>query len=204
MEQSNAKEKEIKRLNLMLLAAAAISFLIAVWTAISDQMRAGTDDLFLILVCLLLAVLFGISPLMWAKQQGFFSADAVDEAELAAAHVADDHHGGSNKENIVIWGGLLGLTAVEVLLAYIHLHAALMLTILMLLSIVKAALIVAYFMHLKFERLSLILTIVPTLIVLFLLFGIFFPDSRRAHDLRPFKEVQQSTEHESSSTEGEH
>ena len=79
------------------------------------------------------------------------------------------------------------------------------LTILMLLSLVKAALIVAYFMHLKFERLSLVMTIVPTLIVLFLLFGIFFPDSRRAHDLRPAMEVQQqSAEHESSAQEEKH
>jgi len=67
----------------------------------------------------------------------------------------------------------------------------LMLTILMLLSIVKAALIIAYFMHLKFERFTLIMTIVPTLIVLLCLFGIFYPDSRRAHDLRPPMEIQQ-------------
>jgi cytochrome c oxidase subunit IV len=203
MEQSNAKDKEIKRLNLALLAAAGVAFLVAVWTAISDQMRGGTDDLFLILVCLLLAALFAISPLMWAKQNGLFAA-GVDEEEPAPAHDIEEHHGGANRQNIIIWGGLLGLTAIEVFLAYIHLHAALMLTILMLLSIVKAALIVAYFMHLKFERLSLVMTIVPTLIVLFLLFGIFFPDSRRAHDLRPAMEVQQQpAEHESSADEEE-
>ena len=203
MEQSNDREKEIKRMNLVLLALAGLAFLVAVWTAVSNQLKGGTDDLFLILVCLLLALLFAINPLIYAKQNGLFSAGA-DEEEPAPAHEIEEHHGGGNRENVVIWGGLLGLTAVEVVLAYIHLHAALMLTILMLLSIVKAALIVAYFMHLKFERFSLVMTIVPTLIVLFLLFGIFFPDSRRAHDLRPAMEVQQQpADNESSAGEEE-
>ena len=39
-----------------------------------------------------------------------------------------------------------------------------MLTALLGLSVVKAALIIAYFMHLKFERLSLFLTLFPMLI----------------------------------------
>lgn len=203
MGQSNAKDNEIKRLNLVLLGAAGIAFLVAVWTAVSNHMRGGTDDLFFILVCLLLAGLFAINPLMWAKQNGMFAATAEDD-EPMPAHEIEDHHGGGNRENIIIWGGLLALTAVEVVLAYIHLNPALMLVILMLLSVVKAALIVAYFMHLKFERFSLVMTIVPTLIVLFLLFGIFFPDSNRARNLRPAMEVQeQPAEHDSSADEGE-
>ena len=57
------------------------------------------------------------------------------------------------------------------------------------LSIIKAALIVAYFMHLKFERLSLILTIVPMLVVCICLLFVFFPDSFRSAGLRyKFKE----------------
>ena len=58
------------------------------------------------------------------------------------------------------------------------------------LSIIKAALIVAYFMHLKFERLSLILTIIPMLVVCILLLFVFFPDSFRSAGLRyQFKEA---------------
>ena len=63
-------------------------------------------------------------------------------------------------------------------------------------SIIKAALIVAYFMHLKFERLSLILTIVPTLVVLLCLFAILFPDGFRLRTMRPAEPVQQQVEHE--------
>jgi cytochrome c oxidase subunit 4 len=124
---------------------------------------------------------------------------AAEIAHEAGAHDAAHAHVDTNKENIIIWGSLLGLTAVEVFLAYIHINQVMMLIILMLLSIVKAALIVAYFMHLKFERLSLVLTIVPTLIILFCLFAIFFPDSNRAHRLRPPEPAQQ-VEH---SAEGE-
>jgi cytochrome c oxidase subunit IV len=59
-----------------------------------------------------------------------------------------------------------------------------MLTILIGLSIVKAALIVAYFMHLRFERLSLVLTLVPMLVVCICLLLVFFPDSFRSSNLR--------------------
>jgi len=39
-------------------------------------------------------------------------------------------------------------------------------------------------MHLKFERLSLILTIVPMLVVCIILLFVFFPDSFRSLGLR--------------------
>jgi cytochrome c oxidase subunit 4 len=65
-----------------------------------------------------------------------------------------------------------------------------MLTILLGLSIIKAALIVAYFMHLKFERLSLVLTIVPMLVICICLLLVFFPDSFRSTEMRyKFKET---------------
>src|SRR3989442_88118 len=75
-------------------------------------------------------------------------------------------------------------TAVEVFLGYIHLPVAYMLVILMGASIIKAALIVAYFMHLRFERINLILTIVPALVICICLLLVFFPDSFRSKNLR--------------------
>lgn len=181
------KQKEIKILNMVLLGLAGLSFLVALVTVFNDGLRAGTDDLFLILTSLLLALLFAVPPLIWAKSSGMLDEIfKIDDEPEAAAHVHEEEHahGGTNRENIVIWGGLLVLTAVEVFLAYIHIQPILMLVILMLLSIVKAAMIVAYFMHLKFERMSLVLTIVPTLIILFCLFAILFPDGNRLRKLR--------------------
>jgi cytochrome c oxidase subunit 4 len=94
------------------------------------------------------------------------------------AHV-EEHFAGSNKLFISIWGWLVALTLVEIFLAYKPMPIHLMLLVLLGLSIIKAALIVAYFMHLKFERLSLILTIVPMLVVCILLLFVFLPDSFR-------------------------
>ena len=58
------------------------------------------------------------------------------------------------------------------------------LTILMGLSVVKAGLIVAYFMHLRFERFSLVLTLIPMTVLCLLLMSIFFPDSMRLFEFR--------------------
>ena len=107
-----------------------------------------------------------------------------------SAH-AEEHFAGSNKLFTSIWGWLILLTLVEIFLAYKPMSVMIMLTILLGLSIIKAALIIAYFMHLKFERLSLVLTIVPMLVVCILLLFIFFPDSFRSFGLRyKFQEPQ--------------
>jgi cytochrome c oxidase subunit 4 len=107
----------------------------------------------------------------------------------AHAH-ADEHFAGSNKLFISIWVWLVVLTLIEIFLAYRPMSIVIMLVILLGLSIIKAALIMAYFMHLKFERLSLILTLVPMLVVCILLLFVFFPDSYRSLGLRyQFKEA---------------
>ncbi|HWN12081.1 MAG TPA: cytochrome C oxidase subunit IV family protein [Pyrinomonadaceae bacterium] len=107
-----------------------------------------------------------------------------------SAHAEEhEHFAGSNKLFTSIWVWLVVLTLIEIGLAYKPMSTILMLTILLGLSIIKAALIVAYFMHLKFERLSLILTIVPMLVICICLLFVFFPDSFRSSDLRyKFKE----------------
>jgi cytochrome c oxidase subunit 4 len=105
-----------------------------------------------------------------------------------SAH-ADEHFAGSNKLFSTIWIWLLLITGIEIFLGYKPMPLHFMLTILLGLSIIKAALIVAYFMHLKFERLSLILTLVPMLVICICLLFVFFPDSFRSAGLRyKFKE----------------
>ena len=97
---------------------------------------------------------------------------------------ADEHFAGTNKLFISIWVWLVVLTLIEIFLAYKPMPIHLMLLVLRGLSFIKAALIVAYFMHLKFERLSLILTIIPALVVCIMLLSVFFPDSFRSAGLR--------------------
>jgi len=85
----------------------------------------------------------------------------------------------SNRIFYVVWSALLIITIVEVALAYRQFSVAMMLTILLGLSLVKAGLIVAYFMHLRYEKLSLTLTLIPAVVICIALLGIFFLDSLR-------------------------
>jgi len=103
---------------------------------------------------------------------------------MSAHAEAEEHFAGSNRLFLSVWIWLLLLTGFEVFLGYIHLPVIYMLIILMGASIIKAALIVAYFMHLRFERLNLVLTIVPAVVVCICLLLVFFPDSFRSKELR--------------------
>jgi cytochrome c oxidase subunit 4 len=89
------------------------------------------------------------------------------------AHAAEAH-GASVGTNIAVWIGLVAITLLEVFLAYKALQPTLMLTLLVVLSLVKSALIMSYFMHLKFEKLSLVLWLVPAMIFCICMMFIFF------------------------------
>ena len=95
-------------------------------------------------------------------------------------------HGASIPTFAKVWFILLALTGGEVFLAYEQVPTLIMLTVLIGLSVIKAALIIAYFMHMKFERLSLFLTLFPMLILcIVLMLVVFMPDSSRLMMMRP-------------------
>lgn len=104
-----------------------------------------------------------------------------------SAHIEElAHSGGAGVVTFTkVWVSLLVLTGIEVFLGYEQFATAIMLTALLGLSIVKAALIIAYFMHLKFERLSLFLTLFPMLIFCIILMLIFLGDATRIPLMRP-------------------
>jgi cytochrome c oxidase subunit 4 len=85
---------------------------------------------------------------------------------------------------LMVWSSLLILTGAEVLLAYQSMSVAVMLGLLLLLSFGKAGLITAYFMHLRYERLSLVLTIVPAVAFCIAMMFIVFPDGLRILEFR--------------------
>jgi cytochrome c oxidase subunit 4 len=90
------------------------------------------------------------------------------------------HQVGSTRLFVTVWIWLAAVTGIEVFLGYEQLQPTLMLTLLVILSVGKAALIVAYFMHLKFERFSLTLALVPpTIFCIMMIVIFFFPDSLR-------------------------
>ena len=105
-----------------------------------------------------------------------------------SAHAEPIEHLGHTATAITfakVWIGLLALTGVEVFLAYEQVPLLIMLTALLGLSVIKAALIIAYFMHLKFERFSLFLTLFPMCVFCIILMLIFLGDAVRIPAMRP-------------------
>jgi len=86
---------------------------------------------------------------------------------------------------LIVWFWLLALTGVEVFLGYKQLELKLMLVLLMGLSIIKAALIIAYFMHLRYEKPSMAAILMPALVIVIVLMNVFLSDSLRLLHMRP-------------------
>jgi len=97
-----------------------------------------------------------------------------------------ESHGLTSKLTLTVWAWLLIITGIEVFLAYIQFSVHVMLVLLMGLSLVKAALIIAYFMHLRFEKRTLVLTLIPALVVVISTLSVFFPDSVRLLHMKPW------------------
>jgi cytochrome c oxidase subunit 4 len=191
---------ENRLLNAILALAALAALVVAGYNVFTGQIfSTGVDGLFMTLVCLMLALILAINPLLWLVKSGALKSLRSHSTAATAAvpnglyiiqpeeDPAHAHEGASTRLNLIIWGWLLLITGIEVLLGYLQIAPpATMLLILMALSVVKAGLIVAYFMHLKFERMTLVLTVVPAIVICISLFGVFFPDSIRSLSLRAF------------------
>jgi cytochrome c oxidase subunit IV len=105
----------------------------------------------------------------------------MDATQLAIEEqVAEQHRHHKKALFFWVWGALLVMTAVEVYLTYQNMEPKRMLTILMGLSLVKAALIIGFFMHLKYEvsRMKW-LTMCSVVGCLLLMTIFFFPDAFR-------------------------
>ena len=103
-------------------------------------------------------------------------------SEHAATH--DEVHGATTALFVKVWIALVAITFGEVYLAYLHFPAVAMLLMLIALSVIKAGLIMAYFMHLRFERFSLVLLLIPALLFCIGMMTVIFPDSLRLLNLR--------------------
>jgi cytochrome c oxidase subunit 4 len=104
--------------------------------------------------------------------------DTYQQALAERAAEEQRHH--SKSLFFYVWGALLAMTAIEVYLTYQNMQPGKMLTILLALSIVKAALIIGYFMHLKYEvsRMKWV-TMCSVVACLILMTIFFFPDAFR-------------------------
>jgi caa(3)-type oxidase subunit IV len=104
----------------------------------------------------------------------------MEAIQIAVAErVAEQHRHHGKAQFFWVWVALLVMTGIEVYLAYQNLQPVRMLTILMGLSLVKATLIIGYFMHLKFEVSRMKWLTMCSLAACLALMMIFFPDAFR-------------------------
>jgi len=95
-------------------------------------------------------------------------------------HTVAATHDENKAQYFWVWGALLILTGVEVFLAYEQFFQPVrMLEVLMVLSVIKAALIIAYFMHLKFEVPFMRFMLMAAIVACLCLMCIFFADAMR-------------------------
>jgi cytochrome c oxidase subunit 4 len=100
--------------------------------------------------------------------------------QALAERVAEEHRHHKKAQFFYVWAALLILTAIEVYLTYQNMQPVKMLSILLVLSFFKAALIIGYFMHLKYEVSSMKwLTMCSVVACLILMTIFFFPDAHR-------------------------
>ncbi|MEW6731161.1 MAG: cytochrome C oxidase subunit IV family protein [Acidobacteriota bacterium] len=172
-------QKEGLILNGICLLLSLASLVIAVMSPITGGI--SIDTLFVSVVGLTLAAIFALNPVLTLGGGVLKELMASVSATQGEAGPAQNH-----KVYYMVWGGLLTLTVIEIGLIFPQLNTGTMLMILISLSGIKSALIMYYFMHLKFERKSLRRTLLPITIVLLMLFAIFFPDSYRSGKLRTY------------------
>jgi cytochrome c oxidase subunit 4 len=189
----------VKKSDMLLMGVCVLFAALFFFLAASNAANSGNfftiDSLFFTTVCLLLGLTFLAIPALTLHEKGVIKdAFGVPEGvSPARRHEGEIHFEGSTRLFFYVLGGLLLLTLIEVMFAYIQFDLLIMLTLLIGLSVVKAALIIAYFMHLKFERMSLVLSLVPALVVCICLLFIFFPDSVRSRSLRATQQAPAAT-----------
>ena len=84
---------------------------------------------------------------------------------------------------VAVWLGLLLIVGVEVALTYARLSTGILLSALLALALVEAALGVLYFMHLRYERRALFWSLIPALIFVFVMMNQFWTDAHRLRSL---------------------
>ncbi|MBI4279688.1 MAG: cytochrome C oxidase subunit IV family protein [Armatimonadetes bacterium] len=101
---------------------------------------------------------------------------------MADAH--DKAHEGGYKVYVVTWFWLLVLTVLEIGVVLTRIPRLVMVLCLISLALLKAVLIAAYFMHLRFERISLAYIVTTPLILATILFFALVPDATRVLGIR--------------------
>jgi len=100
---------------------------------------------------------------------------------MAAEHHADDHHGIAHtatiKTLVATGGALLLLTIVTVLATKVDFGASINLAVAMAIAVLKATLVILFFMHLRYDRLFHSVVFVSAILAAVLFVGFTLMDS---------------------------
>lgn len=88
------------------------------------------------------------------------------------------------KVYVTVWVGMLVIVAVEAALTAAHTTGGTLVATLLALAFLEAAVALRYFMHLKYEVPLLFWTLIPGLLLAFLMMNQFWADSVRMNTLR--------------------
>jgi len=91
----------------------------------------------------------------------------------------------SLKPFVGVWFAVIAVNLIELLVATKATDTRVLFGILMALALIAAGLVMAFFMHLKYERRSLVLSLIPVLIFVLFMTIEMFPDSARLHRMHP-------------------
>jgi len=113
----------------------------------------------------------------------------TERSSAAPAPVLPDHRlpaaaGEGMVRNVVIWGVMLAIVAVEVVVTYQRPSMPVLIATLLVLAAIQAFLGLMYFMHLSRERAVLGWTLVGTLLFVLAMMNQLWPDALRAFRLR--------------------
>jgi len=79
---------EVRLLNLICIVAALVFVALAVLNALSSGNFLTTDNLFITIVCLLLALMFAVNPVLYLKSEGKLPIPFVKRPATAGAQPA--------------------------------------------------------------------------------------------------------------------
>src|SRR3954451_19711236 len=91
----------------------------------------------------------------------------------------------SIKPFVAVWLTVIGVNLLELFAAFRVGGSKYLFVILMFLALVAAGLVLAFFMHLRYERRSLVLSLIPALVFVLFMTIEMFPDSSRLHRMHP-------------------
>lgn len=94
--------------------------------------------------------------------------------------MAETIHKSNRKIYLRVWVQLLIIVIVEIIIALLPISHSLKALFFTITSLMKATLIIAYFMHLRFEKIGLIFSIVLPLILIIALVAALIPEGSSA------------------------